>query len=100
MQVHLPGSFYQKRTGLYGEMVVTNLSKGGLQFRPFLKPFLKTGDLVGVEFHLDDLNRSRIRKQVRVVTVFGMEVGVEYITFEPTDFSDRALSYYLYLSKE
>jgi len=99
IRVELPGSFFQERTGAFGEMTVTNLSKGGVRFKPFDKVALALEDEVRVEFHLDDLNRSRILKQAKVKCVNGYGVGAEYIRVEPTDFSDQAIAYYLVTCK-
>lgn len=100
IRVALPGSFHQERTGAFGEMTVTNLSKGGVRFKPFDKVVLALKDEVRVEFHLDDLNRSRILKQAKVRCVNGYGVGAEYTRVEPNDFSDHAIAYYLATCKK
>ena len=64
----LSGSYVQEKTGVYGEVTVTNLSCEGIGIRISEKQNLKINDQVSVEFHLDDGNHSRIQKKAIVNT--------------------------------
>jgi len=75
-----------------------NLSREGMRFQTIGKVLLKPGDQIRLEFHLDDRNRSRIRKRAVVKSVTGSEVGAQFATVDPTDASDVAIGFYL-LSK-
>jgi hypothetical protein len=96
--------FYRKKTSLPGifmleenkkeySMTVTNISRFGLEFKSSESEKLKTGDLVGVEFRLDDKSRSLIRKKIIIRKIEEKTVGAEF--WVPDEF-DKALGFYLF----
>lgn len=96
VKVRFSGTVYQEKTGVVGQMTVTDLSRGGLRFQVKGKMNLASGDTVQMEFHLDDRNRSRIRKRGNVRSAADSSVGVEFTMVDPTDSSDAAIGYYLF----
>ncbi len=96
MKVSISGTFLQEKTGIFGEMTVTDLSRGGLRFKVPGKPALEVGDAVRMEFHLDDLNRSRIRKRGTVMSIGDLFAGIQFSSLDPSDSSDTAIGYYLF----
>jgi hypothetical protein len=48
-----------------------------------------------IEFHLDDANRSLIRKEVEIKTIEGRDLGVAFCSMHPSNASDRALGFYM-----
>jgi len=54
------------------------------------------GDKIIVEFHLDDKNRSLIKKECIIKKDFGFEFGIEFISVHPSDPSDRAIGFYMF----
>jgi hypothetical protein len=88
----LGGDFVNKETGEDGEMLVWDLSKTGLGFTPTSPHKLKTGDVVHVSFILDNLNRDKIKRAVRVLNIQGNRIGGEFLLGQPTS---RELNFYL-----
>ena len=79
-----------------GTMTVLDISKGGLKFKLSSAPLFKKGDILEVEFNLDNKNRTLIRKQVFVRNVKDSIVNVEYCSFDTSDSGDKAIGFYLY----
>ena len=79
-----------------GTMVVTDVSRTGLRIKLNSKTEFFLGDKLIVEFHLDDKNRSLIRKECIIKKDFGLEFGIEFISVHPSDPSDRAIGFYLF----
>ncbi|MBW1776348.1 MAG: PilZ domain-containing protein [Deltaproteobacteria bacterium] len=93
--VHLPGTYTSVKDGHAGEALIVNLSREGLRFTTDTKALLKPNDHIRIEFHLDDRNRSRIRKRAVVKSVTDNFVGVQFTRVDPTDASDVAIGFYL-----
>jgi hypothetical protein len=96
--------FYRKKTSLPGifmleqnrkeySMTVTNISRFGLEFNSSESEKLKVGDLVGLEFRLDDKSRSLIKKKGTIRRIEGMNIGIE---FSYIDEYDKILGFYLF----
>jgi len=75
----------------WGPMVVTDISKTGLQFTSRKANLIHLGDLLMVRFNLDNENQSLIHKPARVISVSGQEVGCQ---FEGADNYDITLGFY------
>ncbi len=93
--VNLPGTYTSVKDGHTGEALIVNLSREGLRFMTDVKALLKPDDHIRIEFHLDDRNRSRIRKRAVVKSVTDTSVGVQFTRVDPTDASDVAIGFYL-----
>ncbi len=97
--------FYRKTTDLkgyiYGEseskgrMVVKDLSRFGLKFELESKRLLYEGDLLMVEFELDDGHRTLIKKEVRVKSISASLIGAEFLDVGNVNLPDRRLGFYL-----
>lgn len=86
--------FYRKETKLHGVytceeerglMTVTNISRSGLKIRLNVKRDLKVGDKLFVEFHLDDKERSLIKKKGVIKYTKGPYIGIEFTSIEQFD---------------
>ena len=95
-KTNLPGSFTRlidgRRVG-GGLMNVKDLSTSGLKIHTNAQHNCSVGDLVLVEFSLDDSHRTLIKKKVIVRNVVGQYIGTE---FAPTEAIDKALGFYLF----
>jgi hypothetical protein len=75
-----------------GLMTVKDVSATGLKLKTNVAQNFAIGDRMQVEFHLDDRNRTLIKKRVIVRYQNGPFVGGE---FESTEAPDKALGFYL-----
>ena len=95
-QTNIPGSFVQLTDGRQtggSLMTVTDLSTSGLKLQINAQHNCIVGDVIIVEFHLDDANRTLIKKKVIVRNIVGKNIGTE---FAPTEALDKALGFYLF----
>ena len=95
-ETNLPGTFVRlvdgRRVG-GGLMNVKDLSTSGLKINTSAQHNCAVGDVVLVEFSLDDSHRTLIKKKVIVRNVVGANIGTE---FAPTEAIDKALGFYLF----
>gem|GEM_PF-549855 len=83
--------FYRKEAKLFGlystasepgkweDMTVKNISMQGCGFETVKPNLLDPDQEISIEFHLDDANRSVIRKRAVVCSVYKKYVGCRYI---------------------
>ena len=76
-----------------GSMTVTDLSYSGLRIKLQVPPLFRVGDMIFVEFRLDDANQSRIRKKVIVKNIQALSIGLAYA--DPQN-HDSVLGFYLF----
>jgi len=88
----LPGEYVIQRRGEKGDIIVEDLSMGGIQFENLGPHQISIDDMLEVKFKLDNPLRSEIRKMVRVIWVSDRTVGVMYS--EPKG-NDKDLGFYL-----
>jgi hypothetical protein len=70
-----------------GKMTVTNISFTGLRIKLHSPPRFAVGDKLTLEFKLNDMNQSLIRKEVLVQNINGLAVGLTFIfnqSYDPT----------------
>ncbi|MBT8351812.1 MAG: PilZ domain-containing protein [Deltaproteobacteria bacterium] len=79
-----------------GTMVVTDVSRTGLRIKINTKRDFFLGDKLMVEFHLDDKNKSLIKKECIIKKDFGLEFGIEFTSVHPSDPSYRAIGFYMF----
>jgi hypothetical protein len=91
-QVMLGGVFLNAATQESGEMVVGDISYTGIRFSPVKPHGLSPGDIVNLDFTLDDLKRSRVRRRAVVFRVQGDAVGS---AFDAGQSRDSDLNFYL-----
>ena len=97
--VNLPGTYtlmVDGRPADKGYVKVIDLSRSGLKIQLNDNPAFTVGDRLMIEFHLDDANRSLIRKEVEVKKIFGHELGVAFTSVHASDPSDKALGFYMF----
>jgi hypothetical protein len=95
-EVSLPGSYVHIADGREagrGAMTVRDISTGGMKLRMTNADRLNIGDVLQLEFRLDDARRSLLQKKVIVRNIEDMYVGVE---FAMTQATDKALGFYLF----
>jgi hypothetical protein len=90
--VRLPGEYTIRQSGEKGEIMVLNLSLGGIQFTCFRPHRILTDDTIELKFNLDNPARTEIRRSAKVMWVRDRDVGVQYV--ESKSF-ERDLSFYL-----
>ncbi len=96
--VSLPGTFsriFNDRRAGNGTMVVKDVSRNGLQIRVNDSSYMKAGDILEVEFKLDDNKRSPIRKEVVIRKIVGYDLGTEFTSVDAGNASDKAIGFYL-----
>lgn len=79
-----------------GPMTVKDISRAGLSFlvNEDEKQNFVVGDKLLIKFHLDDNQKTLIRKEVIVRNIRGPKIGVE---FSSVDLYDRALGRYMFI---
>ena len=76
-----------------GPMTVKDLSTGGLKLQISENHGCTPGDVVKVEFRLDDIHKSLIRRKVIVRNIHQHTAGMEFITKQAVD---KTLGFYLF----
>jgi hypothetical protein len=95
-ETNLPGSFVHLVDGRQvgsGLMTVKDVSTTGLKIQINARHNFIVGDVILVEFNLDDSHRTLIKKKVIARNIFGQNIGTE---FAPTEAIDKALGFYLF----
>lgn len=96
--VSLPGTYtrivHHRRNGS-GSMVVRDVSRLGLLIRVGDATHLNVGDMLEVEFQLDDKRRSPIHKEVIIRKIAGYDLGTEFASIDAGNASDKAIGFYL-----
>ena len=96
--VSLPGTFtriYNERRAGKGTMVVKDVSRNGLLIRVNDSAHINVGDILEVDFKLDDSKRSLIQKEVVIRKISGYDLGTEFLSIDPGNASDKAIGFYL-----
>jgi hypothetical protein len=76
-----------------GLMKVRDLSTTGMKLQINDQHGCEVDDVIQVEFHLDDTQRSFVKKKVIIRNIKGTEIGTE---LAPTEAMDKALGFYLF----
>ena len=95
-QTNLPAKYIHLVDGKHvgqGLLTIRDLSAGGMKLKISGNHNLAVGDIIQVEFHLDDANRTLIKKKVIIRNMNGRQMGTE---FAPTEATDKALGFYLF----
>ncbi|MBT8339474.1 MAG: hypothetical protein HKP58_09935 [Desulfatitalea sp.] len=91
----LPGTFYYRQdTGDMdkGIMRVVDVSTTGLKLKLNVQPRFSIGEMLDVEFHLDDKRHTLLKKRVVVRNIYKNLVGT---AFAPNEGDDPNLGFYL-----
>ncbi len=97
-EVAFPGTYTRIVNGRSmdsGSMVVKDVSRTGLKIRVPDAHRLNAGDTLEVVFHLDDPKKSQIQKQVVIRKIEGVDLGVQFLSIEAGNPSDKAIGFYL-----
>jgi hypothetical protein len=93
-ETSLDGLFFRtSHPGDWGKMIIRDLSLGGCRFETMKTNFLDRGEEIKVEFVLDDVRRSTIRKKAVVFDVEGRNVGCKFS--DPPGSIDSELGFYM-----
>lgn len=93
---NLPGSYRHYARGRQvgkGLLTIRDLSLTGMKLRVTTSQDFSIGDVLKIEFHLDDAQRTLIEKKVIIRNIVPPSVGTE---FAPTETVDKALGFYLF----
>lgn len=90
--VRLAGEYRNVKTGKRGDMLIENLSLGGVGFTRFGPHEVKLGDRLEVRFRLSRKSGREISKRAWVRSIRDDFVGLE---FNETDFPGKDLQYFL-----
>ena len=95
-ETNLPGTYIHFIDGQprdRGLMTVKDLSTTGMKLQLNVKQNFAIGDQLQVEFHLNDVHRTLIKKTVIIRNQREQFIGVEFAPFESVD---KALGFYLF----
>lgn len=90
--VRLAGEYKNISTGRKGEVLIENISLGGIGFIHFLPHDLFQDAELELRFRLDDPKRKEVQKKATVKSVRKQMIGVEFRDYQPFD---NVLSFYL-----
>jgi len=78
-----------------GGITVKDLSRSGLKIKLNVEKEFKPGDILFVEFQLDDKQRSLIKKDAVIKKISGSYLGLEFKSIDSSDPSDKAIGFYM-----
>ncbi len=93
--IDLPGKFTlldKKEYEDTGLLKVVDVSTTGLKIKLNVPRVFPVGAKLLVEFHLDDKNRTQMKKRVLVRNISGLFIGTSFL---PNEMGDPALGFYL-----
>ena len=79
-----------------GGITVKNLSRSGVKVRLNVEKGFKIGDILLVEFQLDDKQRSLIKKNAVIKKISDSYLGLEFNSIDSSDPSDKAIGFYMF----
>jgi hypothetical protein len=80
-----------------GGMTVKNLSRSGVKIKLNVERNFKIGDILSLEFSLNDKHRSFIKKDAVIRKISNSYLGLEFNSVDSSDPSDKALGFYLFV---
>lgn len=83
--IHLSGSYMNKNGGDRGRMEILDLSRSGLRIKINTSTEIKIGDILKLQFTLDDKQNSEVTKEVIVRSISGNSFGTEFLSLEHYD---------------
>jgi hypothetical protein len=91
----LPGSYRKPDSSDigYGDILVEDLSRGGLAFRMVGLGKVNEGDVLDIQFQLDDSDRTAIRARIVVRHILNEKYGCQFVNLEPG--IQKTLNFYL-----
>ena len=79
-----------------GGMTVKDLSNSGVKIKLNVKKDFKIGDILSVEFSLNDKQRSLIKKDAVIKIISNSYLGLEFNSIDSSDPSDKAIGFYMF----
>lgn len=76
-----------------GSMSVKDISFSGVRIKLQMMPRFKLGDILSIEFRLNDTNRSQIKKKAVVRNIKNFSAGLEFTSSQN---HDSVLGFYLF----
>ena len=77
-KVKLTGEYIIQKNGKKGDIIIRDLSIGGIRFETLILHQISTDDILEVRFRLNNSSKKEIRKKVQVIWVDGLSVGAQY----------------------
>ncbi|MGD9202827.1 MAG: PilZ domain-containing protein [Chitinispirillia bacterium] len=91
-KVKLPGEYIIQKNGKKGEIIIRDLSMGGIRFETLIPHQISTDDKLEVKFILDNSLRSEISKIVKIQWIRDRIIGAQY---SETNLYKNELGFYL-----
>jgi len=79
-----------------GGMTVKDLSRSGIKIKLSVEKDFKIGDILSVEFRLNDKQRSLIKKDAVIRKISNPYFGLEFNALDSSDPSDKAIGFYMF----
>ncbi len=86
--VNFTGTYIMlENTVIRGNLIVKDISRSGIQFEVPKQVKFKKDAILDIKFILDDVNKSLIKKQIKVISIKknGYTVGVKYTSLDDYD---------------
>ena len=91
--LNLKGNYLNKNGNEKGKMEILDLSRSGLRIKLDIDAGIKVGDILRLQFTLDDKQNSEVTKEVIVRSKSGQFLGTEFLSL---DHYDKLGSYLLF----
>ena len=78
-KVRLTGGYYVQGRDEKGEMIIEDISLGGVRFASLKPHYISTNDTVELKFTLDNTMKTEIHKLVKIKWIIDRTVGAQYI---------------------
>ncbi len=79
-----------------GGITVKDLSRAGVKIKLNVEKEFKIGDILSVEFQLNDKQRSFIKKDAVIKKISNTYLGLEFNSVDSSDPSDKAIGFYMF----
>lgn len=77
--IELLGEYIIEKSGEKGDIIIRDLSMGGIRFENLSLYQISKDDILEVKFQLDNPKRSEIKKSVKVIWVKDQNIGANFI---------------------
>jgi len=97
--VNFPGTYTRvlsDYTEDKGGITVKDLSVSGVKIKLNVAKDFKVGDILSVEFRLNDKQRSSIKKEAVIRKISNPYLGLEFNSVDSSDPSDKAIGFYMF----
>jgi len=91
-KVRLHGEYFVQGRDEKGEIIIEDISAGGVRFASLKPHYISRSDTVELKFTLDNSMRTEIHKLVKIKWIIDCNVGAQYIDQKSLE---KDLGYYL-----